>query len=178
MSKMFNSKRKKPNIPVETRSDSHGEISSDLVNMFLTLQEKLNNPVFNGGFDKLLMKVDAIETAQNKANEFVHSINKTIYEPDSGLFSRIKQAESDNSKELTRIATAQEGLKAEFGSMSSALKTGAELANDFKALKLRVDQLEEWKKNLSTKLWVIIPIILTLLGKAFFDFISLHVYMK
>ena len=170
-------KRERPSVQ-QTQKASRFELSSDLVNMFLSLQEKLNSPVFNGGFDQLYMKIESIEETQKEINSLVASINKTIYEPDEGLFSRIKKAETENKTELQHIFLAQKGLKDDVTEMKDSLKKGSMLVTDFNDLKNQVDNIIQWRNDMNKKLWIIIPIILSLLGKVGFDFIIAHIALK
>jgi chromosome segregation ATPase len=146
--------------------------------MFLTLQEKLNSPVFNGGFDKLLMKVDAIENSQKQTSELISTINKTIYEPDDGLYSRIKNVEKLNSDKLTALAAAQEQLKEDLSEMKTTLKEGVQIASDLKDLQNEVDDLKEWKSGLNRKLWILIPAFVTAALKIGWDIVASHLSWK
>lgn len=174
---MFKTRPRK-RAPMHEQSSNRSDLSSELVNMFLTLQEKLNSPVFNGGFEKLLLKIEAIESSQKQTGELVSSINKTIYEPDEGLFSRIRKAETQNSSELQKIANVQDGMKSDIAEMKESLKTSTQVVSDIIDLKKKIEALEEWRKDKGKKLWILIPVIVSLIGKLLFDVISSHIVLK
>lgn len=162
----------------ETDATRRDPFYPELVSMFLNLQEKLNSPVFNGGFDKLLMKVDAIETSQKHTSELISTINKTIYEPDDGLFQRIKNVEKLNSDKLTELAVTQKGLATDLGELKDSIKDNMTLAANVKDLSKEVDDLKEWKSGISKKLWIFIPIFLTGMVKVGWDWIGQHIFFK
>lgn len=77
--------------------------------MLERLEEKLEKPVLNGGFDKLVAKVEKIETvteslrdAQVEAKKKIDAIHVAVYDPDTGLYTKVK----DNSKWITTVKSA------------------------------------------------------------------------
>jgi len=52
----------------------------------------------NGGFDKLMLEVEHIKESQADILEGVRGVKKNLYEPDSGLFSRVKELEMESSR--------------------------------------------------------------------------------
>lgn len=102
-----------------SKSQTPSEIALELI------IEKLSNaPVLNGGFETLVQKVDHLAEKTEETSEKVDKISEALYEPDTGLFARLKTVE-DNSvehkdimdqrevtKKLTRIAGEDlDGLK-------------------------------------------------------------------
>lgn len=158
--------------------NSTPDVNSELISMFLNLQEKLESPVFNGGFDRLFTKVEAIEASQKTTATVVENLNRLVYEPDEGLFSRIKKVEGVNLIELQKIAQAQEKFKEDLEEMKETLKEGVGNSKDFNDLKMKVTSLEAWRSDLGRKLWVLIPVVLTLLGKIGWDVIATHISLK
>lgn len=54
------------------------------------IHQKLDSSAaLNGGFDRLLYKIDGIENSQNQIVSKVDKIHDAIYDPDEGLFARI-----------------------------------------------------------------------------------------
>lgn len=79
--------------------------------MMSRIEEKLEKPVLNGGFDTLVEKVEKIESmseatrdAQAAANTKIDAIHIAVYDPDKGLYMKVK----DNTK---WIENANKGLK-------------------------------------------------------------------
>lgn len=172
---MFKSRPRKQN---QQQSSGQPDLSSELINMFLTLQDKLNSPVFTGGFEKLLLKIESIEASQKQTTDLVSTINKTIYEPDEGLFSRIRKAETSGNVELQKISNAHEGFKKDFEEMKEALKAHTQSSFDVATLRGKVQELEEWRKDLGKKLWVLVPVILSLISKLLWDMLHSHISLK
>ena len=80
----------------------------DLLKFLARLDEKLDAPVLNGGFDVLFQKVDNIE-------KNVEKLNTAVFDPEKGLFVRV-QAESvetdhDVEKLERRVDQTEEKLK-------------------------------------------------------------------
>lgn len=100
--------------------------------MLARLEEKLEKPVLNGGFESLVAKVDKIEhvseslrDAQTKANTKIDAIHSAVYDPEKGLYTKVK----DNAK---WIGNANKGLKWFAGLLGAGLLTGAgKLLYDF-----------------------------------------------
>lgn len=63
------------------------------------VEKKLESPVLNGGFDNLMTKVEKIESIQSQMGkvqetqgEKIDSIHSAIYEPEKGLYVKVKDA--------------------------------------------------------------------------------------
>ena len=162
----------------DVKDERRSEVNSELVSMFLTLQEKLNSPVFNGGFDRLLGKVENIEANLKVASAAVETLNRLIYEPDEGLFSRIKKVEADRVIELQKISSAQEKFKEDIGEIKVSIAENSTTTKDVQELKTKVDALTLWRAELARKLWIMIPVVIALLGKIGWDIIVAHVTVK
>lgn len=60
------------------------------------MQDKiLSAPAMNGGFTTLMYKVENIEKSQNQLVQKVDQIHGVLYEPDTGLYARLKKVEND-----------------------------------------------------------------------------------
>lgn len=56
---------------------------------------KINNAtVLNGGFDRMMVVVENIKEKQNETTKKVDEIHKGLYEPDTGLYARVKSIET------------------------------------------------------------------------------------
>ena len=61
------------------------------------------SPVMNGGFDRLVTQINNIESRQNDIVEKVDLIHDAVYDPDKGLFARIKISEKEQSDKVKVI---------------------------------------------------------------------------
>lgn len=137
-----------------TMASTKTVLDSDFLAILINIQEKLNSPVFNGGFETLAASVEDIKLSQHKTEEHITSINKTIYEPDQGLFSRIKAAEKkqeDNDNTLK---------------------------HEIAEMKTQLISLNETRANQRKLLWIVIPGSLGLVIKTLWDVISAHITLK
>lgn len=83
--------------PAETSDD-------DSMHMLHTIQKKLDaSAALNGGFDRLLYKIDGIEKSQAQIVEKVDKIHEAIYHPDDGLFARIASTKANQSESIGRV---------------------------------------------------------------------------
>ena len=68
------------------------------------IQQKLEkSAALNGGFDKLLYKIDSIENSQNLIANKVDKIHEAIYNPDEGLFARMSASKVEHSNAVNGI---------------------------------------------------------------------------
>jgi hypothetical protein len=67
----------------------------------------LSAPAMNGGFSTLMYKIDKIEQSQNQLVEKVDEVRNVLYDPDNGLYARIKTVEND-SIELEKFEDLEE----------------------------------------------------------------------
>ena len=82
--------------------------NADLVKFLRRLEEKLDAPVLNGGFDVLFQKVENIEKNVDKLNE-------AVFDPEKGLFVRVltEKVETDHDVDglLKRVTETEDKLK-------------------------------------------------------------------
>lgn len=92
--------------------DQDSPSDDDIRNMLLIIQKKvLGSPALNGGFDTLIHKMDNLEKRQDKIIESVDEIHEAIYNPDEGLFARIRDAEESKTGEIHVLNTEIIALK-------------------------------------------------------------------
>ena len=73
-------------------------------NLLKNIHNKIDkSAALNGGFDRLLFKIDGIEKSQIQIVEKVDKIHEAIYNPDDGLFSRIAANKAGQIEAVTKI---------------------------------------------------------------------------
>ena len=114
----------------------------------------VNAPAMNGGFDKLLNEVDHIRKTQKDILEGVRGVKQNLYEPDSGLFSRVKELEMESQRRLEFIQESKPAL--EFSKELVVWKRQADkdLA-DFEKLQIEFAKLQDWKSGAQRVIWLI-----------------------
>jgi hypothetical protein len=88
-------------------SDEDDEVESNgknSVKLLHNIHQKLDaSPALNGGFDRLLYKIDGIEKSQVQIVEKVDKIHDAIYHPDEGLFARIAATKASQTESMIRV---------------------------------------------------------------------------
>lgn len=74
------------------------------------LTEALSSPALNGGFDTLLGKVERIEESVLTQSRQIADVHEAIYNPDEGLFARIKSAETEREKDIIELQAWRESV--------------------------------------------------------------------
>ena len=108
----------------------------------------------NGGFDKLLLEIEHIKETQNEVLQGMRGIKKSIYEPDSGLFSRVKQLEMESDRRMEFVNEAKPSL--EFARELGVWKVQADKdLEEVEHLKMEVAELRSWKEGITKVIWLI-----------------------
>ncbi len=80
----------------------------DILKFLVKLEEKLEAPALNGGFDLLFQKVDNIEKNVDKLNE-------AVFNPQTGLFVRVQSEKVETAHDVEdivkRVSETEEKLK-------------------------------------------------------------------
>ena len=108
----------------------------------------------NGGFDKLLIEVEHIKESQAAVLEGVRGVKKNLYEPDSGLFSRVKELESESKIRAAYVKETKPAL--EFAKELQVWKKHADKElEQFEALHIEFEKLKDWKQGAQKVIWLI-----------------------
>ena len=108
----------------------------------------------NGGFDKLLIEVEHIKESQAAVLEGVRGVKKNLYEPDSGLFSRVKELESESKIRAAYVKETKPAL--EFSKELQVWKKHADKElEQFEALHIEFEKLKDWKQGAQKVIWLI-----------------------
>ena len=130
-----------------------------LIKLMLEKLEKVENkvvnaPAMNGGFDKLLNEVDHIRKTQKDILEGVRGVKQNLYEPDSGLFSRVKELEMESQRRLEFIQESKPAL--EFSKELAVWKKHADKElEQFEKLQIEFEKLKDWKAGAQKVIWLI-----------------------
>lgn len=133
-----------------------------------------SSAVLNGGFDKLVLAVDHIKEKQNQQTE---KLDK-LYDPDTGLFSRVKQLENDlqlldkNFSTYTETNTQNfERIEEKLEKIESVNKTATDALGITKRLqRIAGEDLQDLNKTIelhkrfSNIYWALIALVITGLG--------------
>ncbi len=134
-------------------------MSDEILKLVLDKVEKMETKIsnaksMNGGFDKLMLEVEHIKDTQSDILDGVRGVKQNLYEPDSGLFSRVKELESDAK---IRNAYVQETKPAlEFAKELQLWKKKADKdLEDFEKMQIEFAKLQDWKQGAQRVIWLI-----------------------
>jgi|TARA_R110000744_G_scaffold99860_1_gene192680 hypothetical protein len=135
-------------------------MSDDILRIVLQKVENmeykiLNAQSMNGGFDKLMMEVTHIKEVQDDILNGIKGVKKTLYEPDSGLFSRVKEMETESARRLEFVKESKPAL--EFAKELQVWKIQADKdLEEVENLKIEVAKLQDWKSSTQKVMWLLI----------------------
>ena len=134
-------------------------MSDEILKLVLDKVEKMETKIsnaksMNGGFDKLLIEVEHIKEAQGDILEGVRGVKKNLYEPDSGLFSRVKELETESERRKEFIAESKPAL--EFSKELVVWKRQADKElEQFEKMQIEFAKLQDWKDGAQKVIWLI-----------------------
>lgn len=145
------------------------KLDPELLSLLVNIQEKLSSPLFNGGFEAISAAIDDIKISGRKTEEHIVKIDKAIYEPDEGLFSRVKHVATESIEHDKEIQHKILELSSSVDTRFEALET---------AINTRLDSLEKtraWWIKLS---WALFPIFAAIVVKSLYDTIVSHIHIS
>ena len=134
-------------------------MSDEILKLLLEKLEKVehkvvNSPAMNGGFDKLLIEVEHIKETQTAVLEGVRGVKQNLYEPDSGLFSRVKELETESARRMEYIQESKPAL--EFSKELQVWKKQADKdLEQFEKLQIEFEKLKDWKEGAQKVIWLV-----------------------
>jgi hypothetical protein len=134
-------------------------MSDDILKIVLQKVETMEHKItsaksLNGGFDKLLTEVEHIKDTQKEVLDAVKGVKKTLYEPDSGLFSRVKELETESERRREFIQESKPAL--EFSKELAVWKRHADKElEQFEKLQIEFAKLQDWKNGAQKVIWLI-----------------------
>ena len=134
-------------------------MSDDLLKIVLHKVENMEHKItsaksLNGGFDKLAGDVEHIKEAQREVLDAVRGVKQTLYEPDSGLFSRVKELETESDRRKEFIIESKPAL--EFSKELVVWKRHADKElEQFEKMQIEFAKLQDWKNGAQKVIWLI-----------------------
>jgi hypothetical protein len=134
-------------------------MSDEILKIVLEKVEKVENKIsnaksMNGGFDKLMIEVEHIKEAQADILEGVRGVKQNLYEPDSGLFSRVKELETESERRKEFIVESKPAL--EFSKELVVWKRQADRElEQFEKMQIEFAKLQDWKDGAQKFIWLI-----------------------
>jgi len=124
----------------------------------------------NGGFDKLLLEVAHIKEAQVEILQGIRGVKKNLYEPDSGLFSRVRELESESARRQEYI-TETKPIIGEHQELVLWKVHAEKDLEELESLRLEVSELRTWREGMSKFTWLFGTAAVGMWIKHFFDIV-------
>ena len=134
-------------------------MSDEIIKLILQKVEKMENKIsnaksMNGGFDKLMLEVTHIKETQDDILDGVRGVKQNLYEPDSGLFSRVKELESEAKLRNAYVKETKPAL--EFAKELQVWKVRADKElEQFEKMQIEFAKLQDWKDGAQKFIWLI-----------------------
>ncbi len=134
-------------------------MSDEILKIVLEKVEKVENKIsnaksMNGGFDKLMTEVEHIKETQADILDGVRGVKQNLYEPDSGLFSRVKELESESKLRNAYVKETKPAL--DFAKELVVWKKHADKElEQFEKLQIEFAKLQDWKDGAQKVIWLV-----------------------
>ncbi len=134
-------------------------MSDEILKIVLEKVEKVENKIsnaksMNGGFDKLMIEVEHIKETQAAVLEGVRGVKQNLYEPDSGLFSRVKELESESKIRAAYVKETKPAL--DFAKELVVWKKHADKElEQFEKMQIEFAKLQDWKDGAQKIIWLV-----------------------
>ena len=134
-------------------------MSDEIIKVVLEKVEKMetrlsNAKSMNGGFDKLMMEVEHIKQSQADILDGIRGVKKNLYEPDSGLFSRVKELEMESARRMDYI-TETKPIVGEHQELLLWKKQVQKEVDEVEDLRLEVAKLQDWRAGMQKIVWLV-----------------------
>lgn len=158
-------------------------LDASALEMLSQVQNKVvNAAALNGGFDKLISKVESIGNAQSQIVDRVDSIHNAIFDQNDGLFSLMHQSRLSRAQEKAeidiQIANLDNWRENQQKNTDHVVKESEQINVMLQKYQAELDSMTEWRKNVSSTLkWIATALggsVITVLGKFLHDWITLH----
>lgn len=108
----------------------------------------------NGGFDKLMSEVEHIKETQADILEGVRGVKKNLYEPDSGLFSRVRELETESARRMEYILETKPVIQ-EHKELIIWKRHAEKELEELEDARLEIADLKSWKEGMSRVVWLV-----------------------
>ena len=154
-----------------------------LHNRLIAIENILSSAAaLNGGFDKLMAEINCIRKAQEEIKDSLLKITTAVYDPDSGLVTKVKEAETkiaDHDKfenEMAPVLNRHNEISLWMSNLERDAEKNSEMIDRHKEMSLwiisrekeldkwddkktqiliEMDRLTQWKNNVTRLLWII-----------------------
>lgn len=155
-----------------SRRSSNEVHDQEFARLISEIHDKLEGVIFNGGFETLSQNVQNMDKNLREAIENIEKLHLVVYEPDDGLFARVKKVESIHREDLKPIQTEVASLN-EWKDRMTEPKDGFVVRTDVDHL--AVKELIAWRGRLIAIGLSAAGATLLMIIKMIWDFAAAHV---
>ena len=102
----------------------------------------------------MMTEVEHIKETQSDILDGVRGVKQNLYEPDSGLFSRVKELETESQRRQEFIIESKPAL--EFSKELVVWKKKADKdLEDFEKMQIEFAKLQDWKSGAQRVIWLV-----------------------
>lgn len=128
-----------------------------------------DSSALNGGFEKLCVMIEHVQEEQEKSGQKLDKVSEALYDPNTGLFSRVKAIESKldtNIKDLDKKCDELPSVKEEVQDLKKFQATIESIAG--KQLE-ELTALVNLRKRLASIYWALALSIVAFVGNLLFQ---------
>ena len=134
-------------------------MSDETLKLVLQKIENMENKIssaksLNGGFDKLTNDVEHIKETQSDILDGIRGVKQNLYEPDSGLFSRVKDLEVESIRRQEFINEVKP-IITQHQEVVLWKKQAEKEVDEVEELRHEISKLQEWKSGMQRVIWLI-----------------------
>lgn len=162
---------------------THITLDASALEMLSQVQNKvINAAALNGGFDRLITKVESIELGQSQIVDRVDSIHNAIFDQNDGLFSLMHQSRLSRAQEKAEIDMQIAGIENWKDHQQKISDKNTKEADEFGVMlqkqQAELEAIVKWKHAVSSTFkWVMTALggsIVTVVGKFLHDWVFSH----
>ena len=134
-------------------------MSDETLKLVLQKIEILENKIcsaksLNGGFDKLANDVEHIKESQADILDGIRGVKRNLYEPDSGLFSRVKDLEVESNRRQDFIDEVKP-IITQHQELVLWKKQAEKEVDEVEELRHELSKLQDWKAGMQKIIWLV-----------------------
>ena len=134
-------------------------MSDETLKLVLQKIENMENKIssaksLNGGFDKLTNDVEHIKETQSDILDGIRGVKQNLYEPDSGLFSRVKDLEVESIRRQEFINEVKPMIS-QHQEVVLWKKQAEKEVDEVEELRHELSKLQDWKAGMQRVMWLV-----------------------
>ena len=131
-----------------------------------------DSSALNGGFEKLCVMIEHVQEEQTKSGQKLDRVSDALYDPNVGLFSRVKAIESKIDHNIKELDEKCDGLPVVKAEIHDLKKFQASIENIAGKQLEELTALVNLRQKLANIYWALALSIITFVGSLLFQLIK------